>query len=120
SLVSWLGSEGSGVIVFAVGSKSKSCVGPWYSGVSAAKITWPSGVTAPGVSSAPMPMGRLGPAVQVLVEGVYSAVLLLAPSWKTRPSGSRKAGPSSLSRVVELVRETGTLPASTQVLVEGR
>jgi len=58
------------VIVFATGSKSKISVGALKSGVSAAKSTWPLGKTAPGASSAPLPLGMVGPAAQVFVEGV--------------------------------------------------
>src|SRR5262249_9004719 len=67
------------VIELATGSKSKISVGVLKSGESAAKITWPLGSTAPGASSAPRALGMVGPATHVFVEGVYNAVLLLAP-----------------------------------------
>jgi hypothetical protein len=41
-------------------------VGPW----SATKITWPLGSSVPGASSAPSPLGMVGPATQLFVEGV--------------------------------------------------
>ena len=58
------------VYVFVAGSNSKIVVGPWNRGLSAAKRTLPLGSTAPGASSQPNPLGMVGPAVHVLVEGL--------------------------------------------------
>ena len=58
------------VSVFETGSKSKMWVGGLKNGVSTANITWPLGSMAPGASSAPWAPGTVGPAVQVLVEGL--------------------------------------------------
>src|SRR5579872_563169 len=75
-----------------------SCAGP----ASEAKITCPLGRMAAAASSAPkgaeMPFNVpliAGPAAQLFEDGVYKAVRLLAPIWKTRPSSNRSAGPSS-------------------------
>src|SRR5215467_5043924 len=96
----------TGLIVLVVGLKSKSCVGalkvPDVGPASAAKITWPFGRTAAGASSAPngeeIPFNvpiMSGPAAQVFVEGLYSAVCWVAPITIMRSSCSRRTGPSS-------------------------
>src|SRR4051794_18580779 len=109
-------------MVLATGSKSSRCVGAVKMvglEVSTVKRTWPLGKIAAGASSAPhVETGSVGPVAQVFEDGEYRTVLLFAPIWKTRPSGSSIAGPSS-NPYAEPDNGTGTGPVSTHVLVEG-
>ena len=96
--MSCVGSEVNCVIVFEVGSKSKSCVGPLELGVSAAKITWPLGSSAPGALSGALPFGIVGPATHELVDGVYKAVLPSGAKLEDTAVWQEKGGPELFAK----------------------
>src|SRR6185369_6565197 len=84
--------------------------------------TLPFGRIEAGPSAESRLFGKVGPAVQTPVDEMYTAVLGVAPTAKTVPSGRRTAGPISCEPLPSAKRSgslTIVLPALDQTPVAG-